>query len=157
MMRIPRTLILALAPAAVLLAPAAAHADGDVRCKAGPQASWKPLAELRKKAWLEGWKVQKTQIEGDCYEVYVRYSCVTKGISGICLQRVGYLRAPEIAFLMEQRGFLILGHRQNLDLLVPFVMRLFRPRPGFAVIQMTSMSEADRSWCWEVPNQRPPT
>lgn len=71
-MRIPRTLILALAPAAALLSAGTAHADGDVRCKAGPQASWKPLAELRKKAWLEGWKVQKTQIEGDCYEVYAR-------------------------------------------------------------------------------------
>ena len=30
------------------------------------------MSELRKKAWLEGWTVQETRIEGDCYEVYAR-------------------------------------------------------------------------------------
>ena len=55
-----------------LFAAVPAHADGNVRCDAGPQASWKSLAELRKKAWMEGWTVQKVQVEGDCYEVYAR-------------------------------------------------------------------------------------
>lgn len=57
---------------ALLLAGAPAHADGGVRCNSGPQAQWKPMSELRKKAWLEGWTVQRTQVEGDCYEVYAR-------------------------------------------------------------------------------------
>jgi hypothetical protein len=55
-----------------LLAPTAALADGDIVCNAGPQQQWKPLAALRKKAWQEGWTVQKVQTEGDCYEVYAR-------------------------------------------------------------------------------------
>lgn len=49
-----------------------AHADGDVRCDAGPTDTWQPLPKLRKKVWLEGWTAQKVQIEGDCYEVYAR-------------------------------------------------------------------------------------
>jgi hypothetical protein len=49
-----------------------AWADGNVKCNAGPQAAWKPMAALKKAAWLEGWTVQKAQIEGDCYEVYGR-------------------------------------------------------------------------------------
>jgi hypothetical protein len=47
-------------------------ADGDVRCNAGPATAWKPLAEVRKKAWMEGWTVQRAQVQGDCYEVYAR-------------------------------------------------------------------------------------
>ncbi len=56
--------------ASALAAPA--HADGNVVCGAGPQEGWKPIAAVKKAAWLEGWTVQKTQIEGDCYEVYAR-------------------------------------------------------------------------------------
>lgn len=63
----------ATALAALSLAAASpALADGDVHCNAGPRETWKPIADLRKKAWMEGWTVQKTQIEGDCYEVYAR-------------------------------------------------------------------------------------
>ncbi len=65
-----------LAAVAVMLAAAlvsnAAHADGDIRCNSGPSSGWKPLAQVRKQAWLEGWTVQKAQVEGDCYEVYAR-------------------------------------------------------------------------------------
>ena len=64
-------LVLTLAPLAMLTATPA-HADGAVRCNSGPTQNWKPLAEIRKKAWLEGWTVQKLQVEGDCYEVYGR-------------------------------------------------------------------------------------
>ena len=71
-MRISRTaLTLALAPLALLAAPPA-HADGNVRCNAGHREAWKPLADVRKKAWMEGWTLQRVQIEGDCYEVYAR-------------------------------------------------------------------------------------
>lgn len=62
-------------PALALLAlalSAPALADGEVRCNAGPSQNWRPMAELKKKAWLEGWTVVKTQVEGDCYEVYAR-------------------------------------------------------------------------------------
>lgn len=50
----------------------AALADGNIRCNSGPASGWKPLAQVRKQAWLEGWAVQKAQVEGDCYEVYAR-------------------------------------------------------------------------------------
>ena len=56
----------------VLAIATPALADGDVRCNGGPQSGWKPLAEVRKKAWLEGWSVQKVQVQNDCYEVYAR-------------------------------------------------------------------------------------
>ena len=67
-----RHLLMALASAFALFAGSAAQADGNVRCNAGPEKNWKPMSELRKKAWIEGWTVQKAQIEGDCYEVYAR-------------------------------------------------------------------------------------
>jgi hypothetical protein len=67
-----RRFALAVSPALALLAATPALADGDVRCNAGPAQNWKPLSDVRKKAWLEGWTVQKTQVEGDCYEVYAR-------------------------------------------------------------------------------------
>jgi hypothetical protein len=47
-----------------------AFADGNVKCQGGPQDKWQPVAKLKKKAWLEGWKIAQTQVEGDCYEVY---------------------------------------------------------------------------------------
>ena len=49
-----------------------ALADGEVRCNGGPRESWRPIAELRRRAWREGWTIQETRIEGDCYEVYAR-------------------------------------------------------------------------------------
>lgn len=60
----------ALLGAATLATPALA--DGNVKCGGGPQAGWKPLNDVKKKAWQEGWEVQKVQVEGDCFEVYAR-------------------------------------------------------------------------------------
>lgn len=61
-----------LAALALSMLASPAWADGDVRCNSGPQAKWKPIAALNKKAWQEGWTVVKAQIEGDCYELYAR-------------------------------------------------------------------------------------
>lgn len=72
MNRLGRTLMLAFTPAVILLTAVPAQADGDVRCNSGPQAGWKPMAELKKKVWMEGWTIQKAHVEGDCYEVYAR-------------------------------------------------------------------------------------
>ena len=49
---------------------APAHADGDVRCNAGPKEGWQKMSKLKKQVWLEDWKLLKMQVEGDCYEVY---------------------------------------------------------------------------------------
>lgn len=49
-----------------------AYADGDVRCDAGPPKKWQKIDRLKKKVWMEGWELQKMQVEGDCYEVYAR-------------------------------------------------------------------------------------
>lgn len=67
-----RSLVLAAATAPAMFAAPAAHADGNVRCNGGPAQNWRPIAEVRKKAWMEGWTVQKAQVDGDCYEVYAR-------------------------------------------------------------------------------------
>lgn len=61
-----------IAALALALLATPAWADGDVRCKSGPQANWEPLSALNKKAWQEGWTVVKAQVEGDCYELYAR-------------------------------------------------------------------------------------
>jgi len=71
-MTIRRALLALAVPPLAMLAAAPAHADGDLRCNAGPKEHWQPLAELRKQAWKQGWTVQKAQVEGDCYEVYAR-------------------------------------------------------------------------------------
>lgn len=63
---------LAAAGALMLGVATPALADGSVKCNAGPQASWKSLAALKKEVWLEGWKLQKAQVESDCYEVYAQ-------------------------------------------------------------------------------------
>ena len=57
-------------PMIAFLVASPAHADGDVRCNAGPVQDWKPLHALRRQAWLEGMTVQKVQVQNDCYEVY---------------------------------------------------------------------------------------
>ncbi len=67
-----RLVFLAMLPAFAIMAAPSAQADGNVRCNGGPREAWKPMGDLRKKAWLEGWTVQKAEIEGDCYEVYAR-------------------------------------------------------------------------------------
>ena len=56
--------------AALITVSSPARADGDIVCNAGPKDSWKPIADLKKKAWKEGWKINKAQVEGDCYEIY---------------------------------------------------------------------------------------
>lgn len=61
-----------VAAAVCLVFSSPALADGDVRCNSGPAASWQPIEKLKKKAFLEGWTILKTQVEGDCYEVYAR-------------------------------------------------------------------------------------
>lgn len=85
--------------AAFAVSPAA-YADGDVRCNGGPQDKWKPMAQVRKKAWMEGWTVQKAQIEGDCYEVYARTEtgqAVEAFFHPVTLQKlVVYRRGQEI-------------------------------------------------------------
>lgn len=70
----PTKIILAASAlaAGALLASAPARADGNVRCDSGPAEKWQPMAKLKKKVWLEGWSLLKTQVEGDCYEVYAR-------------------------------------------------------------------------------------
>jgi hypothetical protein len=69
-MRLLRTALFLSFAAFAVAAPALA--DGEVRCKSGPAETWKPLAAVRKKAWVEGWTVDKVQVQGDCYEVYAR-------------------------------------------------------------------------------------
>ena len=71
-MKKSRAVLLAALPALSFMAAPGARADGNVHCDAGPREAWKRPAELRKKAWMEGWTVQKAEIERDCYEVYGR-------------------------------------------------------------------------------------
>ena len=54
----------------VVIAATPAYADGDVVCNAGPKDQWQSMAALKKAAWKQGWKINKVQVEGDCYEVY---------------------------------------------------------------------------------------
>ena len=61
-----------LAAAALLLTAAPALADGDVHCNAGPQSAWKPIKDLKKAAWMEGWTMLQSEVTNDCYEVYAR-------------------------------------------------------------------------------------
>ncbi len=64
------TTFVAAAVAIGMAAPA--RADGDIACNAGPKDKWETMARLKKKVWLEEWKLLKIQVEGDCYEVYAR-------------------------------------------------------------------------------------
>lgn len=69
-----RIAAIALAPVLALTVAPAAYADGNVACRPGPQKDWKPIDQLKKKIWMEGWELIKLQTEGDCYEVYARNS-----------------------------------------------------------------------------------
>jgi hypothetical protein len=83
-----------------------ALADGDVVCSSGPQDSWQPLSELRKKAWLEGWTVQEARIEGDCYEVYARTEsgqAIEAFFHPVTLEKLVVLRRGREIF--RKRGF----------------------------------------------------
>ena len=66
--------LLAMQIAAALAFGAAspALADGNVRCNAGLKSTWQSLDKLKKAAWMEGWTMIKSEVEGDCYEVYAR-------------------------------------------------------------------------------------
>ena len=68
-MRIFSILILGAA-AAVALAAAPASATGAIKCKAGPQKTWKSQKVLETKLTKEGWTVRKSKVDGGCYEVY---------------------------------------------------------------------------------------
>ena len=41
----------------------------EVECKQ-PEASWKPVEELKTKLTAEGWTIKNVKIEDGCYEVY---------------------------------------------------------------------------------------
>lgn len=72
MKTLSRIAVIALSPFLALTFAPAAHADGNVVCKGGPQSAWMPIDKLKKKVWLEEWELIKLQVEGDCYEVYAR-------------------------------------------------------------------------------------
>jgi hypothetical protein len=101
---------LALA-AAVALMPAPALADGNVRCNGGPASGWKPINEVKKRAWMEGWTVADAHAEGDCYEVYARNEAgqvLEAFFHPVTLQKlVVYRRGKEIfrapGFVVEPR------------------------------------------------------
>ena len=67
-----RLLAISACAAALAFSATPAHADGNVTCDSGPQQNWQPISKLKKKVWLERWSLLKTQVEGDCYEVYAR-------------------------------------------------------------------------------------
>ncbi|MEH6662450.1 MAG: PepSY domain-containing protein [Parasphingorhabdus sp.] len=72
MRKISRKYTAVAAALATLMLAQPAYADGDIKCDAGPAKNWKSITKLKKKAWMEGWELLKTQVEGDCYEVYAR-------------------------------------------------------------------------------------
>jgi hypothetical protein len=47
-----------------------ALADGYKDCTKAERSSWKPAAEAEAKAKAAGYDVQRSKIEGTCYEVY---------------------------------------------------------------------------------------
>lgn len=53
-----------------LLAGSSAMADGYKDCTKAERSSWKPAAEAEAKAKAAGYQVQRSKIEGSCYEVY---------------------------------------------------------------------------------------
>lgn len=61
-----------LAPALLvaLLASSSAMADGYKDCTKAERSSWKPAAAAEAKAKEAGYQVQRSKIEGSCYEVY---------------------------------------------------------------------------------------
>ncbi|ASK88393.1 PepSY domain-containing protein [Sphingorhabdus sp. SMR4y] len=72
MRKISRKYTAVAAVLATMMLAQPAYADGDIKCDAGPTKDWKSIKKLKKKAWMEGWELLKTQVEGDCYEVYAR-------------------------------------------------------------------------------------
>lgn len=72
MRKISRKYTAVAAVLATMMLAQPAYADGDIKCDSGPTKDWKSIKKLKKKAWMEGWELLKTQVEGDCYEVYAR-------------------------------------------------------------------------------------
>jgi hypothetical protein len=72
MIAIRRSFLTLAAAAGCAFISTPAWADGDIACKAGPKENWKPMPQLRKKVWQEGWTIEKALVQGDCYEVYAR-------------------------------------------------------------------------------------
>lgn len=105
-MKKSRAALLAVLPLLTFLAAPAAHADGNVRYNAGPREAWKPIADLRKKAWMEGWTLQKAEIEGDCYEVYARTEsgqAIEAFFHPVTLQKLAVFRRGQEIY--RARGF----------------------------------------------------
>ncbi|MBN9000849.1 MAG: PepSY domain-containing protein [Rhizobiales bacterium] len=55
-----------------LLASSSTLADGYKDCTKAERSSWKPAAEAEAKAKAAGYEVQRSKIEGTCYEVYAK-------------------------------------------------------------------------------------
>lgn len=55
-----------------LLISSGALADGYTKCTKAERSSWKPMAEAEAKAKAAGYEVQRSKIEGTCYEVYAK-------------------------------------------------------------------------------------
>lgn len=55
-----------------LLVTSGAMADGYKDCTKAERSSWKPAAEAEAKAKAAGYEVQRSKIEGTCYEVYAK-------------------------------------------------------------------------------------
>ncbi len=101
-----KTIISAIAATSALFVAAPVLADGNVRCNSGPQQGWKPMSALKKAAWLEGWTIQKAQVEGDCYEVYAQTEngmAVEAFFHPVTLQKLLVLRRGREIF--RARGF----------------------------------------------------
>lgn len=69
-MKFAMRILVPVSMAACLGLAAPAYADGNVVCNGGPAESWKPVNAVKKKVAMEGWKLLKVLVQGDCYEVY---------------------------------------------------------------------------------------
>lgn len=54
------------------LVSSSALADGYKDCTKAERSSWKPATEAEAKAKAAGYEVQRSKIEGTCYEVYAK-------------------------------------------------------------------------------------
>lgn len=69
---LPRKLLITVTLVLPLMLSGFAFADGNVTCDSGPKQNWVSIKKLKKTVWMEGWKLIKTEITNDCYEVYAR-------------------------------------------------------------------------------------
>lgn len=61
---------LAALTAVILTHATPASATGIYTCKSGDRASWKSIADLKKKMIADGWQVRHIKEDGGCYEAY---------------------------------------------------------------------------------------